>query len=245
MNSVDFKITWPKNWTNDIPYHLKLLILLGGLSGQHVQSAEQMNIMLDRVFLYPTQPHCRKHGPRGYTDFHSFKPWLRDEFCFRCVYCLIREIWLPNGQDYFSVEHLSTKSQYPDLECEYDNLLYVCCRCNTMRGISAELPSPCEIGYGQFLRIDENGEAVPLAREGERVINILRLDHPTLTRWRQQFLELMESAQESSIVSSLLGLPTNLPDLTVLKPPLGNSRPEGVSHSFFARRTRGEMSPPA
>ena len=34
---------------------------------------------------YPTDRHERQHGSLGYTDYKSFKPWLRDEFRFRCV----------------------------------------------------------------------------------------------------------------------------------------------------------------
>ncbi|MEX0819011.1 MAG: hypothetical protein WD070_05450 [Pirellulaceae bacterium] len=43
-------------------------------------------------FLYPTRPHIRRHGP-VYTAYESYRPWLRDEFSFRCVYCLKREQW--------------------------------------------------------------------------------------------------------------------------------------------------------
>lgn len=44
-------------------------------------------------FIYPAVPHVRRHGPMGYADVTSFRPWLRDEFSFRCVYCLLREQW--------------------------------------------------------------------------------------------------------------------------------------------------------
>lgn len=44
-------------------------------------------------FNYPDAPHRRRHGPRGYADYASYRPWLRDEFTFRCVYCLLREQW--------------------------------------------------------------------------------------------------------------------------------------------------------
>lgn len=44
-------------------------------------------------FAYPAVPHARNHGPQGYTDYTSYRPWLRDEFSFRCVYCLFREQW--------------------------------------------------------------------------------------------------------------------------------------------------------
>ena len=42
------------------------------------------------AFTYPRSRHIRRHGPHGYRDYRSYKPWLRDEFAFRCVYCLWR-----------------------------------------------------------------------------------------------------------------------------------------------------------
>lgn len=44
-------------------------------------------------FEYPGAAHQRRHGPQGYRLPDSYRPWLRDEFAFRCVYCLIREQW--------------------------------------------------------------------------------------------------------------------------------------------------------
>jgi hypothetical protein len=49
------------------------------------------------VFDYPVGTHVRRHGPQGYLDYKHYKPWLRDEFSFRCVYCLCRETWFPDG----------------------------------------------------------------------------------------------------------------------------------------------------
>jgi hypothetical protein len=56
------------------------------------------------IFRYPMSAHERRHGPRGYQDYRSYKPWLRDEFEFRCVYCLCRERWFPDGDANFSVD---------------------------------------------------------------------------------------------------------------------------------------------
>jgi hypothetical protein len=45
------------------------------------------------TFRYPAAPHRRRHGPHGYAIIESFRPWLRDEFAFGCVYCRYREQW--------------------------------------------------------------------------------------------------------------------------------------------------------
>ena len=39
-------------------------------------------------FAYPRQPHQRKHGPMGYRHYRLYGSWLRDEWSFRCPYCL-------------------------------------------------------------------------------------------------------------------------------------------------------------
>src|SRR5437763_966137 len=86
-----------------------------------------------RVFQYPAGPHRRRHGPRGYADYGLYKPWLRDEFSFRCIHCLCRERWEPNGHDVFSVEHLEPQVRHPERAGDYDNLLYACSVCNAYR----------------------------------------------------------------------------------------------------------------
>ena|SRR5713101_1667716 len=60
---------------------------------------------LPEPFAYPREPHGRRHGPAGYEDYGHYKPWLRDEFTFRCVYCLERETWYPNRAASFSADH--------------------------------------------------------------------------------------------------------------------------------------------
>jgi hypothetical protein len=94
----------------------------------------------EMLFQYPPTPHERKHGPQGYEDFGSYKPWLRDEFSFRCVYCLCRETWFPDGAASFSVDHLQSQKVAPTRVTEYENLVYACCQCNACKQ-DAELPS--------------------------------------------------------------------------------------------------------
>src|SRR5208337_687922 len=60
-------------------------------------------------FAYPTEPHCRRHGPSGYTDYQSYRPWLEDEFSFRCLYCLKRMVWAPT--DVWSVDHIISQDE--------------------------------------------------------------------------------------------------------------------------------------
>ena len=64
------------------------------------------------AFDYPTAPHTRKHGPSGYATYAAYRPWLRDEFTFRCVYCLAREQWgRVTGE--FGVDHFQPQTTSP------------------------------------------------------------------------------------------------------------------------------------
>ncbi len=40
-------------------------------------------------FQYPPVAGSRIHAPMGYADAESYREWLRDEFAFRCIYCLV------------------------------------------------------------------------------------------------------------------------------------------------------------
>jgi hypothetical protein len=42
------------------------------------------------------------------------KPWLRDDFSFRCVSCLCRETWFPDGEAYFGCDHVRPRSRAPE-----------------------------------------------------------------------------------------------------------------------------------
>jgi hypothetical protein len=200
-----------------------------------------------RVFFYPESVLPRRHGPRGYLDYGSYKPWLRDEFAFRCVYCLCRETWKPNGHDGFSVDHVLPQATHPEAAQEYDNLLYACVSCNSRR---QNVPLPIEPGsqpLGDHLRIDREGEVEALTLEGQRLIELCRLDRATLTHFRQRLLSLVrflsaaEHPEAKEALVELLSLPADLPDLASLRPPGGNARPDGIAASYYERRRRGDI----
>jgi hypothetical protein len=108
-------------------------------------------------FEYPTSPHARRHGPAGYKDYSSYRDWLRDEFTFRCVYCLHREQWTSRGAT-FHVEHFIPASVDPDGEREYSNLLYACTTCNQTKEAILGLPNPCLAGVYCEWRQSKNAE---------------------------------------------------------------------------------------
>ncbi len=196
---------------------------------------------------YPDRPHPRKHGPVGYSDAGSFKPWLRDEFEFRCVFCRLRETWSPHGSDSFSVEHLHPRVRAPERELDYENLLYACLRCKSHKLDQWPVMDPCRIAYGKHLRIRDDGTIEALTVSGRRMIRLLHLDDPEMNRFRGRLFRLIhhlwndrENEAAIALYRELMGYPTNLPDLSALRP-RENTRPEGLRQSHRARMARGEL----
>ena len=193
-------------------------------------------------FRYPMKPHVRRHGPQGYPRYDRYREWLRDEFDFRCVYCLRRESWTQLKAE-FDLDHLLPRALRPDLETSYDNLVYSCHTCNLAKGAHL-VPDPHVHIYGKCVRVNADGTVSPLNEEGEILIGELDLDAASKVRWRQLYLDAVRLARQSgdiTMLHSLLGLPVELPNLAGKKPPTGNSRPGGLHMSWYARQARGEV----
>lgn len=192
-------------------------------------------------FAYPPRPHIRRHGPRGYSSFESYRPWLRDEFSFRCVYCLARETWSRLSRS-FEIDHLQPKAQLISASDEYDNLLYVCSTCNASKGAQA-LVDPKEVMVAQQVAVHEDGSIHAVTSQANEIVVALKLDSLENCEFRRLLIGVMALAwrENRSLYADLMGFPSNLPDLSLLRPPGGNDRPLNVMESHFARRQRGEL----
>lgn len=193
-------------------------------------------------FAYPPEPHTRKHGPRGYPKYQRYKPWLRDEFTFRCVYCLIRERWF---QLYFTIDHAMPRSRAPERLCDYGNLLYACSMCNSFKQ-DVLLPDPCNTAFASHVRVNADGSISAISSEGKRLVRVLQLDRPKLTEWRARLLRLLERLalfgdSAASELKSWFGFPDDLPNLRN-SPPEGNDRPDGIAQSYYEQNQRGELA---
>jgi hypothetical protein len=193
------------------------------------------------AFLHPSHPHIRRHGPEGYAVVESYRPWLRDEFAFRCVYCLFREQW-SRVIGAFDIDHFLPVSLHPEHERTYDNLLYTCASCNAVKGKSV-VPDPTTVLLDPGVWVTEDGMIHADAPEGARLIELLGLDSPQFTEFRLLWIGIVALAEryDPSLYQRLMGFPADLPDLKRLRPPGGNTRPEGVRTSFFAKRKDGTL----
>jgi hypothetical protein len=191
------------------------------------------------AFVYPDVPHVRRHGPMGYLDYESFREWLRDEFAFRCVACLTREVWQVGG---FHLDHFTPTSHDPDLRTEYTNLLYLCASCNQIKR-QLLLPDPTRHLIAANVELQSDGELLTRTVSARRIVNGLRLNRLELCRYRRMWSNVIAMAFQANpqLHQQLMGYPVELPNLALLRPPGGNTKPEGIEQSYLCQRERGEL----
>ncbi|MEO8493515.1 MAG: HNH endonuclease [Planctomycetota bacterium] len=192
------------------------------------------------IFDYPELWSERIHGPMGYASYESFRPWLRDEFTFRCVYCLKRETW---GQvtGEFELEHFQPQSLAPQLTFDYFNLVYACRRCNLIK-LDQQVDDPLTILSSDFAIVLPDGIIASDRIETKRLIRQLDLNSPKLRKWRVMWMRIADLAAErdSILYRQLTGFPDDLPNLSRLRPP-SNSSPGSIEISWYAKRQRGQL----
>ena len=171
------------------------------------------------IFDYPEPREHRRHHPQGYTAYESYRPWLRDEFTFRCVYCLKRETW---GQVTFEYEldHFQPQSLRADLKRNYLNLVYACRRCNAVKGDQV-IDDPFRSLNSETVATSPDGSLHTRDGRTSRLIRHLDLNAPRLRAWRLMWTRIVTLAMvhEQTLYSQLVGFPIDLPDLRRLRPP--------------------------
>jgi hypothetical protein len=203
------------------------------------------------LFPMPTEPHVRRHGPY-YSDYTKYKPWLRDEFQFRCVYCMFRERWERGGWRRFHIDHLVPQSVEPARITDYENLVFSCDICNIFKSDDT-MPSPCDVAYGLHYQFNDQGVAESLSGdEGDELIEIIQLNDPDAVSFRRRWIELLNESlllieelgdpETTERLKSWFGYPDDMPDLRRHRP-VSNSRDDGKYHTYLLRVRRGEISP--
>ena len=200
--------------------------------------------MAGRVILqpyaYPSAPHIRRHGPGGWIDYQKYRPWLRDEFTFRCMYCLDREVWR-DMRERMHIDHFQPQALRKDLKCEYTNLLYLCPACNSLKSHAA-LPDPCAVALADCLRVHDDGRIEARNSEGELLIIKLALDDPLTVARRRRMIGMLRTLAEFNWRGFVewMRFPEDLPDLTLFPPP-HNLKPEGIAESCHEKKKRGAL----
>ena len=203
-----------------------------------------MNVSL---FDYPGQ-HVRKHAPAGYAEYQEFKEWLRDEFTFRCAYCLERERWYPSSKAGMSTDHIVARMKDKDLEVEYGNTVYACLRCNSAKREN-ELIDPTATAFSDHLEMAPDGLMHPKTVQGYKLIHLLHLNEDDPLRTRRTKMGILklkgrypQDADVDELYLDAFGYPTVLPDLVNKVPPGGNPLHANTADCYFERRKRGQIT---
>ncbi|MCI0641511.1 MAG: hypothetical protein L0Y72_12475 [Gemmataceae bacterium] len=191
-------------------------------------------------FDYPAAQHVRRHSPRGYADYSSFRPWLRDEFSFRCVYCLLREQWARHGS--FGADHFLAVAHHPQKATDYDNLLYACVTCNAVKS-DRLLPNPVRVLLRNSVQVAADGHIHTDDAAAAHLIELLGLDSDHSNEFRMLWIGIIALAakHDPALHRRLMGFPADLPNLARLRPPGGNKRPLGIEESHHAKKLRGTL----
>lgn len=94
----------------------------------------------------------RRQDPPRFNNYKQYKPYLREDFTYTCVYCTIHENEL-GGPRIFGVEHFRpkdnpTRPEFKELETVYTNLLYACGVCNSFKKEDWPCDDPIVEGKG-------------------------------------------------------------------------------------------------
>lgn len=166
----------------------------------------------------------RQLNPGPFTNYHSYKPYLRKEFLYRCAYCTLHEGDIgAGGVWHYCVEHFRPKKKFPDLRCTYSNLYYACPVCNTTKNETWPSDEYMEQGFyfvdpcTEDLYVDhteeqDDGRLKHKTKAGFYTIEHLRLNRRFLQKIRKdrrearakiaELLSLLASLQEKSSVSA-------------------------------------------
>lgn len=88
-----------------------------------------------------------------------------------------------------------------------------------------------------------NGTIQGNTKEARRLIDLLQLNSPSYRQRRRLMVAilLVIGKVNPGLRDELLGFPDDLPDLSALRPPGGNSRPGGIKRSCHALRLAGKL----
>ncbi|MGH8646843.1 MAG: hypothetical protein ACREX4_21245 [Gammaproteobacteria bacterium] len=94
---------------------------------------------------------------------------------------------------------------------------------------------------GQVI-VHEDGSIEGTGSDSRRLLRKLGLDDPEYREFRRLLIDIVALAQahDRDLFRRLMKYPDELPDLSTLRPP-GNSRPQGVRQSCYARRACGNL----
>lgn len=128
---------------------------------------------------------------KEYTNYKSYKSYLRDDFSCRCAYCNLLDTSITTS---FEVDHFiprdTFKNYWPEFDTLYDNLVYSCKKCNiaksslysgdiTTREIKNDyFYDPVNTDYGEIFYRNDSGGIDSDDEKGREMIEKIKLYRP-------------------------------------------------------------------
>jgi hypothetical protein len=189
-------------------------------------------------FQYPLTPLVRKHAPRYDSQWEPYRDWLRDDFDFRCVYCLQRERW-GKRRAVFAIDHIVSRADGGAVY-EYGNLAYACASCNSAKSDSA-VPHPEQHAYGRCVEVDDEGRIHARNREGKLLLRALLLDDEENTEFRRDRIHELRTLAEHNPAQfeRMMSYPDNLPDFRSRRS--RNAKPDSWKQSHLTMNNAGKL----
>ncbi|WP_422861304.1 hypothetical protein [Flagellimonas sp. W118] len=105
-------------------------------------------------------PKRNYEGPK-LKPYRKYKDHLRKDFNSKCGYTDCVDFWF-GGKSNFHIDHFKPKSVYPELELEYNNLVYSCSFVNRAKSDDdSTYLDPCNEDYNLHFLRDDSGNIVP------------------------------------------------------------------------------------
>lgn len=151
----------------------------------------------------------RSTPPLQYRDYADYRPLLRQDFTYRCAYCLMHEYYL-GGESGCCIDHhrpVHGLFGRPDLITNYTNLYWCCRECNENKGdiwpsiedynAGLRFIDPCqpEDDHDLHWKVLADGVLQPLTTTGLYTIQHLKLWRPFLQHHRAKRYQLQEEIQ--------------------------------------------------
>jgi len=109
-----------------------------------------------------------------YKNYGSFKKYIIDDFNHRCGYCDDLDGF--NGN--YQIDHFKPKKLFPELETDYNNLVYSCPFCNRSKWHKWKnngFIDPCTNLYDEHLERRRNGKIKYKSLRGKYIYENLNL----------------------------------------------------------------------
>lgn len=92
-----------------------------------------------------------------YTNYRSYKKYLRSDFKGRCGYTDCPDTWF-GGPKCFHIDHFKPKSKFKHLENDYNNLVYSCSYVNILKTDDINhMIDPCSSDFDDAFYRDKHG----------------------------------------------------------------------------------------